>query len=338
MATTTADGKPFRLTDYKMQSLLASLTELQKDIVRKLTTPILKYFMQLYGEARDEVLKGDTDWEGDFADLRWYQEKLRGIPKWNVDQIKDETNKIISDLGNWPASDVMTTIMYLRAMIVASIRPAEMKEEVYIPIPSFQTYLHTVMRIVAKYLFSNPGIVRKFPDDDEETLSRNHEKLEQTIERAITGAIVDLTPTAEIVQKYGLLRTVKQAARVTDTESRDMDESEKYGFEQSTTLDEDYDDDDESATDDDFESDYSDVLEDDDNDSLTEESDNDTEQKTEQKQPVKQKHRQPQPQGRRHHHDIPTPKRRHHHKTVGDEEPVPDADNKIRVDISRGGK
>ena len=313
---TSADGKPFKLTDYKMQSLKASLTELQKDIVRKLTTPVLKYFMQLYHEAREQVLKGETDWEGDFADLRWYQEKLRGIPKWNVDQIKEETNKIIGDLGSWPASDVMTTIMYIRAMIVASIRPAEMKEEVYIPIPSFQTYLHTVMRIVAKYLFSNPGIVRKFPDDDEETLSRNHEKLEQTIQSAIRDAVVDLTPTAEIVQKYGFLRTMKQSARVNETESRDMDESEKYGFEQNTSLDENYS---ESEIEEDTGSEFSDTLD----DSLSEDSDYETEQK----HSGEKRHRS---HDHRESHHQPEPKRRHHNR------PEPAGDDKIHVDIKRG--
>lgn len=210
-----------------MQSLRASLKELQKDIVRKLSTPLMKYFMQLYAEARDEVLQGKTDWEGDFADLRWYQEKLRGIPKWNVDQIKTETAKVIGDVGQWPASDVMTTILYVRTMIIASIRPADMKDDVYIPIPSLETYIHTVMRIIAKNLFGNPSIVRKFPDDDEDIVTRNHEKIQNFVENAVIGAIIDLTPTGDIVKKYGLMRNVKQEA----TESRAMDESEKYGFE-----------------------------------------------------------------------------------------------------------
>lgn len=221
---------PFRLTEYSMHTLRATLKELQKDVIRKLTTPLFKYFMNLYKQARDEVVAGTAPWTGEFGDLRWYQEKLSAIPKWNTEQIKIETHKIMNDLPEWPASDIVATVFYIKAMILASIRPSDMKDDVYIPIASIETYIHTCMRIIAKHLFGHPSIVRKFPDDDEDFIAQNLEKLNSYIESGIRDAITDLTPTAEIVQKY--VKQVLQNVRRENTQPREMDESEKYGFEE----------------------------------------------------------------------------------------------------------
>lgn len=232
------EPKSFKMDEHSMHTLRAAMKELLMDVVRKLSTPLFKYFVSLYRTCADEVINGTAPWEGDFADLRWYQDKLKAIPTWNMDTIKKETRKILTDVGDWPASDIIGTVLYIKAMILASIRPIDMKDDVFIPIASIETYLHTCMRIVAKKLFAHPSVVRKFPDDDEELINRNSDRIIEYITFAINSAIIDLTPTAEIVQKY-VRQVLSNVQRKTETGPRAMDESEKYGFEE--TLDEDHD-------------------------------------------------------------------------------------------------
>lgn len=223
----TEIGTPVRLNEHSMHTLRASLKELQRDMQRKLSTPLFMYFTNLYKECFEGVQAGSAPWHGEWADLRWYQDKLRAIPGWNADQIKQETHKILKDIPDWPASDVVGTVMYLKAMILASIRPSDIKDDIFIPIASIETYLHTCMRIIAKKLFAHPSLLRRFPDDDEETIDTNTDRIYSDISSAIDNAVTDLVPTAEIVQKY-LARVIQNVKR--DSRPRPIDEAEKYAF------------------------------------------------------------------------------------------------------------
>ena len=221
--------RSFKLSEYSMHTLKASLKELEKDVLRKLAAPMLKYFMDMYKAAMDDVENGKSEWEGGFADLRQFQENLRKIPNWNVEQIKAETGKVLAGVGSWPASDIVATILYIRAMILASIRPADMKDDLYIPIKSIETYLHIALTTMARALFRQPSIVRRFSDDDEDMAARNNDRIHEFAQQAITTALTDCVPTAAIVEKY--CKGVITGAR-RESSASVMSESDKYGFDE----------------------------------------------------------------------------------------------------------
>lgn len=250
MAESTAQplvARKYKLNEYKIQTLRVSLKEYEKNIVRQLTNPIYVYFVDLYKKCKDDARDSKNGYEGKYADLRCYQERLKGIPKWNTDQIKEETTKIINMRPHWQFSEILKTVFYIKSMILASIRPNDMQDEVYIGIPTPEAYLHRVLTIVAERIFAYPSLMRRRSDDDEETVAAQREQISTYITDGIINAIIDLVPTDEIVNKYvsRALQTIKSQDR-----KEVVDDMQKYGFEEhpaedysDVTEDDDYEDD-----------------------------------------------------------------------------------------------
>jgi hypothetical protein len=217
----------FKFGDSSMQTLRASLKELEKTIVRQLSTPLYIYFTQLYDAAREEVKAGKTQCQGRYADLRWFQEKLREIPKYNTDQIAAATKKVLDYRPSVKFNEILKTVFYLKSMILASIRP-DTNEEVFVGIPTTETYMHRVLSIVAERIFAYPSLMRRYKDDSEETVVANREHLNAYIVEGIVNAIIDLVPTGEIINKY-----VSRAMDKIKTEDKReiVDDMQRYGFE-----------------------------------------------------------------------------------------------------------
>lgn len=260
----------------------AAIKELQRDLVQKLRPGLFKYFTDLYEFCKSEVVADRAPWVGPYADLKFFQDKLKEIPQWNNEVIRIETAKVLEPLPKkWPADDIIWTILYLKSMVISSLRPADVKEDVYIPLASVETFLHTAMRTIARSLFSYPSLVRRYSDDDEHTYNESLIRLQKIVQSAIMDAITDLTPTAEIVSKYAK-QCLQSAQR--ETEPRPVDDSEKYGFDKQSEIGvHDDDDDDETEELDDLEEEE---FEDDDISDLDNDHDHDY---VEHKSPIKDK-------------------------------------------------
>lgn len=250
-----------KINEYSMNALQASLVELRVDVIRKLSTPFFKYFMTLYQTACTAVKDGTSQWMGKVADLREYQDMLKAMPQWNTEQIKTETHKILADLPDWPASDIVATIFYIKSMIIASIRPPDMTDVVYVPIASIESYLHACMRNIAKQLFRWPSIMRRSPMEEDRAVAKKTRQIYDFIEKAIKDGITDMTPTSEIVQKY--LKQILGNVKHDEIKAREMDESEKYGFAEPIPDEEEEEDDDEEEDEYTDEDDLTDDVDDD---------------------------------------------------------------------------
>lgn len=240
------------MDNYSSSTLDLNLSQLQEVAFRKLIPAFAGYILSVFSECREAVLSGEAPYDGPYGDLMCMQYRLREIRELNAQQIVAETEKIVNRIQekNWPLSDVIATILYIKSMILSSIREPTMNEPIFVPIPSVETFVHTCLCILARKVFDYPSMVKRFPDDDEQTVYKNRRLLRKCVRESIEDAFTDLTPSTEIVNKYmkHVLQNVHQ-----ESEARVIKETDKYGFQDADAEhdddDQDYDDDDLSASD-----------------------------------------------------------------------------------------
>lgn len=215
------------------QTIQVYVDKLVKQLRLKLTRPLYRYFTNLYRECVDEVANNPHMYIGGQVDLKLFQTKLRDIRKWNVDVIKAETAKICADItpADWPVAKTIHLILYNESAILLCMRPSDLKDNFFLPLPTVETFVHHCMCAIAKFLFGSPQLVKRYDDDDETTIIRNAKTIRSAVKDSIDETIYELTPSGSIVEKYAD-RVLNNVERETNTRRPpgDTETDDKYGF------------------------------------------------------------------------------------------------------------
>jgi hypothetical protein len=273
-----------KLADNNMTTLKESMKEYTRNLKRHLSEAVYIYMTRLYVRCVKDVKEKKAEFQGPYADLKWFQVQLKDMLKWNEEQIKEATREILDLKKGWRFPQILKTVFHIKSMIQASIRPADMNEDVFVGIPAPTTFIHRVLVLTARDLFADPTVMRCTQKDDAETVMMNRDRVYRYIAEAISNAIIDLTPTDDIIDRYVsvLLQSMKNdtgASEATSTapsvdigEARKKKEADddlvKYGFEARV---DDIDDDDEEEDEEEEEEEYTDEEESEYDDEYTEE-------------------------------------------------------------------
>ena len=286
------------LADNNIPTLLASLKEYTRNLRRHMTEAVYIYMTKLYVQAVKDVKDKKAAYEGPYADLKWFQVKLRDILKWNDDQVKEAAEDVLSHKKGWRFQQVLKSIFHIKSMVQASIRPVDMTDSVFVGIPSPEAFIHRVLILVAQMLFAYPSLMRVTRHDDEEDVVMNRERVYRYIHESIDNALTDLMPTDQIMDMY--VSRALQAVKNTEPRKAAVTEDlSRYGFEQriDDVETEGEEDEEESGSEyDDEETEY----EDGDETELSEEEE-------EEEPPRRSRHHQQQRHEQRHENKPPTP-------------------------------
>lgn len=179
-------------------SLDVSIRKFEEHLTHSLAPAIVKFFVNLFDSvSQDPKKKGDN--------LIKFQVALREIEKYS----RDRVSQAATDVSSWlsPKFDLASTLRVIflcRTQIIASLRPQHRAtQQLQIPIPSVDTFIHKVLSLSARSIFISPSLFDKSPDTNKEDVRL--EKFNRTrsiIFGAINDSIVALTPHHEVIATY----------------------------------------------------------------------------------------------------------------------------------------
>ena len=174
--------------ELKVADLGYTTEQFEKYMLHKLVDPVLKFFKKLWESAKQEVqdnqkaAKPVSRVGGQrIQELRKLQESLRLIPRYNADEVVRTGETIMVECKGLALNKILKLLFLTKSTILASIRPNTNDDEpMTVHVPKPHNYLHCVLKIAAKQIFEQPGMMQ-IDDDDEETAADKLNKLKQII-------------------------------------------------------------------------------------------------------------------------------------------------------------
>lgn len=176
--------------------LSASMAEHQQQIHRNLVGPIQKFFLAVYEDAKKLSVEQKQ------SDLRVFQEKLRGIQKWN----QRTTEKVVELIQSWIPNKkfnlgkILKTLVVGKTMLLVSVAdPHDPNSgKVRVDVPNVEQYVQNVLVLTAEQLYSFPSLIKVDRHDNEQEYDLKTHKLRQIIHSAVDNAILDLLPSESV--------------------------------------------------------------------------------------------------------------------------------------------
>ena len=177
----------------------------------------------------------DTENNGSKNVMYDFQQQLRGIKDWNKSQIDGVVNSFLSDI-DWTKEDfdhLITALFVGYSQMLTSVNLKTVSEEFVLRIPSYETFIHTIMVISAERIFRNPMI---FSRNSNETICACYNVVEGIIQRACKTAIYSLLPLKPILSYSN---KESKTPKSSDSRGGRDDDSENSDFEHPDSDDDD---------------------------------------------------------------------------------------------------
>jgi len=154
---------------------------------------ITGYFLKLLDETKES--------EKDLRKLlSSFQNVLKGIPDWNQDKVKRETNYLLKEINCDYFEDLLSAVFVAHTKVLSAIRLTSKQKKLQITIPKVEHFLHHTMIECARILWSNVYLFSQ----NEAAIERqkNLRQIEQLIQDGILQSIRSMLPVKNILKEY----------------------------------------------------------------------------------------------------------------------------------------
>ena len=154
---------------------------------------ITGYFLKLLDETKES--------EKDVRKLlSSFQNVLKGIPDWNQDKVKRETNYLLKEINCDYFEDLLSAVFVAHTKVLSAIRLTSKQRKLQITIPKVEHFLHHTMIECARILWSNVYLFSQ----NEAAIERqkNLRQIEQLIQDGILQSIRSMLPVKNILKEY----------------------------------------------------------------------------------------------------------------------------------------
>ena len=151
-----------------------------------------------------------------------FQQLLKGIKDWNKGQIDGVVNSFLEHI-QWTKEDfdnLITALFVGYSQMLTSVNLKNEAEDFVLRIPSYETFIHTIMVISAERIFRNPYI---FKGAGDESGCEIFTRVEDIIQRSCKTAVYTLLPLKPILN-YSNKEPSKEVKNTHD--SSDSDDSD----------------------------------------------------------------------------------------------------------------
>jgi hypothetical protein len=207
------------------QGIKIATKEYETILYTDLEYPLMKYLVYKFNEGSQH-----KEWKKKGDELKIFQEEMKAIPKYNKDQIKKAKEEILKyHEAELDLEEILKIIFKNNAMILASQRPLNKANQPFnVPIPSLDTFFHTILTKIAQPLFYYPSILNKSPADNTESERLEKlKKLQKIVKDGFDAAIIQLKPTKEIIDRYFREYAIPPSGGILTTQESVVDEKKE---------------------------------------------------------------------------------------------------------------
>lgn len=184
------------MDDYNITSLQESNNEWVSRLISILTPCIIMGCNTIYQEAYQLCVEND---ELDKY-LMTFQNFISRIPKWNVDILKKEVEKIKSESGCDYLEDLITCVHIIQLKALTCIRVGMKHKTIDLDIPKLEEFVHKVYIHLARKIYTNVYLFEENIPPLE--IQRNNRELELLIRECILEAVRESIPVETILRAY----------------------------------------------------------------------------------------------------------------------------------------
>ena len=184
------------MDDFNINSLQESRNEWCARLINILTPLVTEGFRSIFDEAWKLCLDNDETEKY----LMTYQNFLSRIPKWNVNIVEEEMNRIVDKSNCGYLNDLITCVHIIQLKSLTCMRVGNAQKKVDINIPSLSEFIHKVYINCARKLYTNVYLFEK--NITPLQIQKHNRELEIIIRECMLNTIRDNIPVEEILKVY----------------------------------------------------------------------------------------------------------------------------------------
>ena len=182
------------MEDYNNPVFAQAKIEYTKQLQDVLMNPIYEGLQSIYSDSKREY--------SNYTEVPMYQifrKKIEMVPKWNIDMIDEEVDRIMRvSKCDW-LEDLITAVFISHTKILASIGNQRTKK-INLTIPKMTNFIHKCYINTAREIWKNPYLFDENVSSSE--YQRNIKSIESLIKENIDQTIRKLLPVKDILRDH----------------------------------------------------------------------------------------------------------------------------------------
>ena len=181
------------MEDFNSPVFAQAKIEYTKQLIDVLKLPMYEGLQSIYGNSK-EIYSDNTDIELSII----FRQQIEKVPKWNIDMIEHEVDRIIRVSNCDWLEDLITAVFISHTKILASL--GNNSKRVNLTIPKITNFIHKCYINSAREMWKNPYLYDENVSSSE--YQRNIKIIESLIEESIEQTIRKALPVKEILKDH----------------------------------------------------------------------------------------------------------------------------------------
>jgi len=181
------------MEDFNSPVFAQAKIEYTKQLIDVLKLPMYEGLQSIYGNSK-EIYSDNTDIELSII----FRQQIEKVPKWNIDMIEHEVDRIIRVSNCDWLEDLVTAVFISHTKILASL--GNNSKRVNLTIPKITNFIHKCYINSAREMWKNPYLYDENVSSSE--YQRNIKIIENLIEESIEQTIRKALPVKEILKDH----------------------------------------------------------------------------------------------------------------------------------------
>ena len=181
------------MEDFNSPVFAQAKIEYTKQLIDVLKLPMYEGLQSIYGNSK-EIYSDNTDIELSII----FRQQIEKVPKWNIDMIEHEVDRIIRVSNCDWLEDLVTAVFISHTKILASL--GNNSKRVNLTIPKITNFIHKCYINSAREMWKNPYLYDENVSSSE--YQRNIKIIESLIEESIEQTIRKALPVKEILKDH----------------------------------------------------------------------------------------------------------------------------------------
>jgi len=167
-------------------------TEYIRHLLMHIGPVYFNFFLTLYDQAKEETVNEPKK-------CMWrFQTLLTGIPDWNMERVRIETDRIEKECDCDYLEDLLTAAFIAYTKVLTAIRLNTKNKKVNITVPKIDHFLFKALCECARILWMNTYLFRE--DIPNLQKQQNFREVEKLVHEGITQAVRSMTPVRSILK------------------------------------------------------------------------------------------------------------------------------------------
>tara|TARA_E500000178_G_scaffold13717_1_gene13153 strand:- start:3139 stop:4110 length:972 start_codon:yes stop_codon:yes gene_type:complete len=184
------------MDDYSITSITESKNEWCARLLNVLTPCLIEGIKSVFEEAYNMCIENDEEDKY----LMTFQNLLNNIPKWSMQIVDTEKDRIVASSGCNYLEDLLTCVHITQLKSLTVARAGLKQKKVDIDIPNISIFLHKAYINIARKVYVNVYLFEK--DIMPLQIQKNNRELETIVKECILNTIRDNIPVEDILKLY----------------------------------------------------------------------------------------------------------------------------------------